>query len=654
MSPRPLKTEEWQKVSRLFHASLDLPASDRLPWLIEQTSGEERILEEVESLLRTHEEGDSDGFLEKPAAARVLQSFVGMSPALFAPGDVTGDFTIEKVLGAGSFGTVYLATQNSLGRKVALKVSPNLGEEAQTMANLNHANIVSVYSEELHPKAHLRYICMQYVPGTNLETLLKELPKGEITGAVLLATIDRIGSGESAFDPIALKDRETLSRLGGLEAFLWMGARLAGALAYAHERGVLHLDVKPGNILVAPYGTPLLVDFNVSQRPDAAHLPGSQLVGGTDKYMPPEQRKLLDGKRGERNLSTVDGRADVFALGRVLEECFQKVLGSEPLESRPELEYLVRRCLAEDPADRFQTGAELAGALDGCLERRLLCDELPDRTKALDWLEKHPLTAFLLFTLVPQVVGSVVNITYNAVRIVSFLSAEQQEMFQWLVCAYNVVVYPAAIYLISSKLNGVLKYLRNPPRSTKKDAPSMETIRGRILDLPLWVVAAVTMGWMPGSIFFPAAIHAGTGPIARNVFGHFFVSFTLSWLIALTYSFLFVQFFLLRAFYPKFWYGSANIRETARRELAVLKPTLKLFPYMAGFVPLIGAILLIVIGPGPAHLGTYRLLVGGLIGLGMLGLWLALGASHLIGQTITALTGLSLNQLGTQKKSDKT
>ncbi len=648
MNLRPLKTEEWKQVTSLFHASLDLPPEARRAWL-EKQAADERIQQEVISLLASHEE--SDGFMEKPAAPRVLQAMIGTS-AVFSAGDVTGDFTIERVLGAGSFGTVYLAKQNSLGRRVALKVSPNLGEEAQTMAKLTHTNIVSVFSEELHPKAHQRYICMQYVPGTNLETLLQELPDKEITGNEILATIDRHAAGDSAFDPNALKDREILSKLDGVEAFLWMGAKLAGALAYAHERGVLHLDVKPGNILIGSYGTPLLADFNVSRQGTEQGPPGAQLIGGTDRYMPPEQRVLLDGPKEKRRLETLDGRADVYALGKVLEELFTRTLGAEGLAHDTELLYLIHRCAEPKREDRFQNCGQLAAALEGCLERRLICRELPNNPW-LPSLERNPLGAFLLFTLLPQVVGSVVNISYNSLRIVNFLTPEQQTLFHWLVGVYNVVVYPGCILLITAKINGVLTYLRKPSRAAKKGAPPVEVIRARILDLPLWVVAAITMGWMPGSIFFPAAIHAGAGPIPPNVFGHFFVSFTLSWLIALTYSFLLVQFYLLRCFYPKFWFGAPNIRETARRELAVLKPTLKVFPYMAGFVPLVGAILITLIGPDVSHMTVYRLLVGGLIGLGMAGLWLALGASHLIGQTVYALTGVSLGQLGCEKKSEK-
>jgi eukaryotic-like serine/threonine-protein kinase len=648
MNRLPLKTEEWREVSRLFHASLDMPPAARDQWLDEQTKGDARIRHEVESLLKLHEE--SDGFLEKPAAPQLVHSFLGSSTPLFSQGDVTGDFTIERPLGAGSFGTVYLATQNSLGRKIALKVSPNLGEEAQTMANLAHANIVGVFSEEVRADIHLRYICMQYVPGTNLESLLKELPLTGVTGETILQTIDRIGSGEGSFDPVALKDREQLSKLGGIEAILWIGAKLAGALAYAHERGVLHLDVKPGNILVTFYGTPLLADFNVAQRTKLTEPRPSQLVGGTDLYMPPEQRKVLDQKRGERDLTALDGRADVYALGKVLEEGFKKILGPSPLSEHCDIEFLITRCTAEDPKDRFQTCGELAAALEGCLERRLICDDLPERTATLEWLTERPLTAFLVFTLVPQVIGSFVNISYNSLRIVSYLTPEQQRLFNWLVGAYNLVVYPACIALISSKMAIILRYLRDPARATRKNAPPMEAIRARILELPLWVVAAVTLGWMPGSIFFPAAIHAGAGPIPSSAFGHFFVSFTLSWLIALTYAFLLVQFYLLRAFYPRFWFGSANIQRTARKELAVLRPTLRLFPYMAGFVPLVGAILVVFIGPGKDHPTTYRVLVAALIGLGILGLWLALGTSRLIGQTIFALTGHSLDQLGSQKK----
>lgn len=644
MNLPPLKTEEWREVSRLFHASLELPAPARAAWIAEQTKGKDRLRFEVESLLGSHE--GVDDFLEKPAAPRSLRSFLDSAKPLFGAGNVTGDFTIERVLGAGSFGTVYLATQNSLGRKIALKVSPNLGAEARTMAHLEHPNIVTVFSEEIHAKSNLRYICMQYVPGTTLEDLLEALPEAGADGRGILETLDRIGSGDGAFDPLALKDRERLAGFDGVDAVLWLGGRVASALAYAHERGILHLDVKPGNILITPYATPMLTDFNVSLRQRAVET-GTTLVGGTERYMPPEQRKVVQNPKGKNE--PLDGRADIYALGQMLKEMLLTVCGSRRGAGCPDLEFILNRCLAREREDRFENAAALAAALDGYLELRQVRNALPAGTRFSGWLKAHPLSAFLLFTLTPQVVGSLVNIGYNSLRIVRHLTPEQQNCFHWLILFYNGVVYPSCVGLILWQMSGLLRYLREPKSAVEPGAPGVGVVRKRLLNLPLWLVIGVTLGWMPGSVIFPLGIHLGAGPVAGSVFGHFFVSFTLSWLIALTYSFLLIQFFLLRAYYPQFWFGQPDIRATAREELAMLRPTLTVFPYMAGFVPLIGAILVVLAGPGLDRAATFRFLTIALVALGMLGLVLALRASHLMGQTIVALTGQPLSELGGKK-----
>ena len=107
------------------------------------------------------------------------------------------------------------------------------------------------------------------------------------TGAAILAALDELRHGDPGFDPAALRDREALAASDFPQAVCLLGAKLAEALAFAHARGVLHCDIKPGNILLTPYGRPMLADFNVAFA-RAKHDPASGRYGGTLAYMAPE------------------------------------------------------------------------------------------------------------------------------------------------------------------------------------------------------------------------------------------------------------------------------------------------------------------------------------------------------------------------------
>src|SRR5947209_2496547 len=106
-----------------------------------------------------------------------------------APGQRIDDFELLRVLGEGSCGTVFLARQLSLDREVALKITANWGNEARTLASLEHDYIVHVFSEKVDPERDARLMCMQYVPGTTLQQIIKSLegrPRHTLTGQAIL------------------------------------------------------------------------------------------------------------------------------------------------------------------------------------------------------------------------------------------------------------------------------------------------------------------------------------------------------------------------------------------------------------------------------------------------------------------------------------
>ncbi len=279
------------------------------------------------------------------------------------PLGTVGRYDLLRLLGTGGMGEVYLARDAMLDRPVAIKVlrdvaagAPEarraLQREARAAAALDHPNICAVY--EVGTDTHGRdFIAMQYVEGDTLA--------------------DRLRAG--GFD---------------VKAALDLVAGIAEALDAAHRRGVVHRDLKPQNVIITPSGQPKLLDFGIASLRKIA--PGQSLettgthvepVGltGTPAYMAPE---ILQGREA-------DARSDLFSLGVVLYECLtgvQPFLGRTaqetwgrilhveprpPSELRrgidPALDTVCRRLLAKDPASRFQSAAEVRGALEVVRER---------------------------------------------------------------------------------------------------------------------------------------------------------------------------------------------------------------------------------------------------------------------------------------------
>ena len=209
-----------------------------------------------------------------------------------------GRYRIERVLGKGGFGLVYLAQDEQLNRRVAIKVphaklisKPEDAEaylaEARTVANLDHPGIVPVYDVGSTQDCPC-YVVSKYIEGTNLSAKLKESRLKYRDAAELVATV-------------------------------------AEALHYAHKQGLVHRDVKPGNILIGNDGKPYVVDFGLALREE--NIGKGPKYAGTPAYMSPEQA------RGEGH--RVDGRSDVFSLGVVF---YELLAGRQPFRGDTQAE----------------------------------------------------------------------------------------------------------------------------------------------------------------------------------------------------------------------------------------------------------------------------------------------------------------------------
>ncbi len=304
-------------------------------------------------------------------------------------GQTIAGFHLVEELGRGSFARVFLARERQLAdRPVALKVARAGSREPQTLARLQHTNIVPVHSCRTDPATGLHLMCMPYFGRVTLAGLLAD-PGARVaaTGSGLLDALDRLDPPDAGSR--GSSSRATLAGLSFARAIAWWGARLAEALGHAHDRGILHRDIKPSNVLVTGDGLPMLLDFNLAGESltDRGRVE-PETLGGTVAYMAPEHLEAVARRDDDR----LDRRSDVYSLGVLL---FEALTGSRPfpgpgaMASMPEvlrraaegrrgppprlrpdhpevpaaLERVIRRCLEPDPAARFPTAADLAADL---------------------------------------------------------------------------------------------------------------------------------------------------------------------------------------------------------------------------------------------------------------------------------------------------
>jgi tetratricopeptide (TPR) repeat protein len=300
------------------------------------------------------------------------------APRFPAAGESMGGFCLLEELGHGARGRVFLATQPNLAnRLVVLKLTPRLGCEHSSMAQLQHTNIVPLYSARDDCEREIRLLCMPFLGRATLAQLLKRLSgiaAAERTGRDLIDALEQLqGNALPPVSPVAAP-REFLARATYVQTICWIGACYAEALHYAHERGLVHLDVKPSNVLVAADGQPMLLDFHLAHEPLLPGRPLPMEFGGTLAYMPPEQRAAMEAlAEGRQITAIVDGRADIYSLGAVLYEALggDSPNGARELapirrlnsEASVGLSDIVTRCLSADPGQRYPTAAALAADL---------------------------------------------------------------------------------------------------------------------------------------------------------------------------------------------------------------------------------------------------------------------------------------------------
>ncbi|MCA9142922.1 MAG: protein kinase [Planctomycetaceae bacterium] len=325
-----------------------------------------------------------------------------------------GEYRIVRRLGRGGMGTVYEAVQESLGRRVALKVLTvhtatdsrlleRFKREAQAAANLHHTNIVPVFG--VGEDQGVYYYAMQFIRGQSL--------------AQVLGGKENL---ETAFAPKLLGE----SRGEHYRSVARLGAQVAEALSYAHANGILHRDIKPANLLLDDQNNVWITDFGLARIEGLEELTMAEDVIGTLQYVPPER---FHGR--------TDARGDVYSLGLTLYELLtlhsafasssraelvRHILHESPPSPRSvardiprDLETIVLKAIEREPARRYQTAAAMAEDLQRfCADRPILARRLSATEQAWRWCRRNPLlaTSTALAVLLLLAVTTVSSIAY--------------------------------------------------------------------------------------------------------------------------------------------------------------------------------------------------------------------------------------------------
>ena len=311
-----MDAERLKRVEEIYHAALAIPSVGREAFFSQSCGVDVDLRREVESLLSF--ENTPDNFLDSPLESLAAEMFAGRESEASLISKEIGHYKIEKLLGRGGMGEVYLAADTKLDRRVALKILPpefsgnadrmrRFVQEAKSASALNHPNIITIH--EIGESGGIHFIATEFIDGKTLNDYAKS---------------------------------NHLNYNSALE----IAIQIASALDEAHSAGIVHRDIKPDNVMIRSNGLAKILDFGIAKLAaptltDAESatvikdgtLPGA--IIGTASYMSPEQAKGRE----------VDAQTDIFSFGVVL---YEMISGELPFEGENELE-MIGAILKDEP-----------------------------------------------------------------------------------------------------------------------------------------------------------------------------------------------------------------------------------------------------------------------------------------------------------------
>ena len=391
-----MNTERWRQIDELFQNAVELDPARRADYLEQACAGDHALRSEIESMIASDSSGWS--FVEAPVL-RVAAPLLSDDQPQVSPDETIGHYRIVAPIGRGGMGEVYLAQDERLGRKVALKLLLNdftsdpsrmrrFQQEARAASALNHPNILTIY--DIGEFENRYFIASEFIDG---ETLRQRLGR------------QRIPTTEA----------------------LNIGIQMASALSVAHQAGIVHRDIKPENIMLRRDGYVKMLDFGLAklagQQEPTTETGASErwdissgLLMGTVKYMSPEQ---AGGQ-------TVDLRSDIFSLGVVL---YEMVTGRPPFEGETtrhlisaildyeaaplkhyapeapeELQIILSKALRKNRDERYESAGDLLADLNKLKNR------FESRTPGqfiISEVRKHKASAILALSVLVLVIAGV-------------------------------------------------------------------------------------------------------------------------------------------------------------------------------------------------------------------------------------------------------
>ncbi len=411
-----------------------------------------------------------------------------------------GDFRIIREIGRGGMGVVFEAEQESLGRRVAVKVLPRqvlldekhlkrFEREARIAANLHHTNIVEVFGVGEQEGFH--YYVMQYIEGVGLDAIVPELAKtvrGQ--GSSLVTKEGDEGRKNGVTGAVRQLLGEEGAKVGRLDTAYWrnvarIGLQAAEALSYAHGQGVLHRDIKPANLLLGSQGTVWLTDFGLAKAAQSEDVSLTRDMVGTLRYMAPEQ---FQGQTNQKS--------DIYSLGLTLyellalkpafEEADQSRLMQRIVQGPPsppgattlgiprDLETIILKAIRPEAGNRYASAGDLAQDLQCFLEDRPIHARRVGPMERLGrWCRRNPAMAGLVGTTLFLLVLMAVVSSVGYVRTKRALDGEATERAK---AEANAILAAEALDRTFERLY--------PTRMGTRTQPTIDGSRGDVSAMP--------------------------------------------------------------------------------------------------------------------------------------------------------------------------
>lgn len=582
------------------------------------------------------------------------------------------DFDLVSMLGEGNFARVFLARQRSMQRMVALKVSADSGSEPQTLAQFDHDYIVRVFDQRLVTDQRLRLLYMQYVAGGTLQQVIRsirEVEPEQRNGEVMIRAVQQSLENRGEMRPADSLIVQNLKKLSWPEVVCWVGARLAMALDYAHDHGVLHRDIKPANVLMSAEGIPKLADFNISFCSKISGATPAAYFGGSLAYMSPEQLEACNPVH-PRAPESLDQRSDLYALAVVLWELLtgcrpfvdvqveggwsktlstmtvrrRQGLDDDALAQIPEgspsgLVRVLTKCLSPQPEDRWNSGAELAKQLEFCSNSEVqeLLHPSPKSWRAR--FGKWPLLFVFLAVGIPNGLAGWFNFAFNQ-KFIEMNLKDALPKFMKIQAVINMIAYPVGLGTLIFLTSMVISGSREMRQGEYVESGRLARIRWLALMLGHLSGLIGSILWTLAGMAYPILLQLVADKIDTWMYVHFFGSLVLCGLIAAAYPFFGVTYMGLGVLYPSLLLDDLSASNDVPWQKKLGRYAL-VYLVIAATVPLLGVLFLVTfeafVPPG-TDVSHFRLALFALSTIGMLGFALLFWRYRVLQRELDVLT----------------